>query len=117
VLSGDDPLTLPMMAVGAVGVISVASNVAPEPVSEMVHHALAGRWEEALAIHRRYFPLFQALLTLDTNPVPVKTALAMMGRVEEVFRLPLCGMSDDARDALQRSLERCGVLAGERGES
>ena len=91
VLSGDDALTLPMMSVGAVGVISVASNIAPQPVSDLVHHALAGRWAEARALHLQFYRLFNDLF-IDTNPIPVKTALAMMGRIEEVFRLPMCEM-------------------------
>lgn len=89
VLSGDDPLTLPMMIVGGKGVISVASNVVPQPVAEMVHAALRGEWDQAAQLHRKYFRLFTAMF-LDTNPIPVKAALAMMGQIEEIYRLPLC---------------------------
>ena len=103
VLSGDDGLTLPMMIIGAVGVISVASNVAPRPVADLVHHALAGRWAEARALHLKYYRLFTDLF-LDTNPIPVKTALAMMGRIEESFRLPLCEMSDGLKKKLETTL-------------
>ena len=103
VLSGDDGLTLPMMIIGAVGVISVASNVAPQPVADLVHHALAGRWAEARALHLRYYRLFTDLF-LDTNPIPVKTALALMGRIEEVFRLPLCEMDAALRKRLEATL-------------
>ncbi len=103
VLSGDDGLTLPMMSIGAIGVISVVSNVAPRPVADLVHHALAGRWAEARALHLRYYRLFTDLF-LDTNPIPVKTALAMMGRIEEVFRLPLCEMSDGLRKKLEATI-------------
>jgi 4-hydroxy-tetrahydrodipicolinate synthase len=67
-----------MMIIGAVGVISVASNVAPRPVADLVHHALAGRWTEARALHLKYYQLFTDLF-LDTNPIPVKTALALHG--------------------------------------
>ncbi|MBU4285964.1 MAG: 4-hydroxy-tetrahydrodipicolinate synthase, partial [Verrucomicrobia bacterium] len=92
VLSGDDPLMLPMMAVGAKGVISVAGNVAPKPVADLVHAALDGRWQDAQHLHQTYFQLFSDMF-LDTNPIPVKAALAMMGRIEETYRLPLCAMS------------------------
>jgi 4-hydroxy-tetrahydrodipicolinate synthase len=111
VLSGDDALTLPMMAVGAIGVISVASNVAPGPVAQLVHHALAGRWVPALKLHRAFYRLFTDLF-LDTNPIPVKTALAMMGRVEEVFRLPLCETTPAIRERLRATLRDAGVLSG-----
>jgi 4-hydroxy-tetrahydrodipicolinate synthase len=103
VLSGDDGLILPMMSLGAVGVISVASNVAPRPVAELVHHALAGRWAEARGVHLKYYRLFTDMF-LDTNPIPVKTALAMMGRIEESFRLPMCEMSDALKKKLEATL-------------
>jgi 4-hydroxy-tetrahydrodipicolinate synthase len=109
VLSGDDGLTLPMMVVGAVGVISVAANVAPKPVSDMVHAALDGRWEEARTLHRQLHPLFRDLF-IDTNPVPVKAALAMMGRMEEVYRLPLCGMTDAQKERLKGTLNELGLI-------
>lgn len=103
VLSGDDALTLPMMIIGAVGVVSVVSNVAPRPVADLVHHALAGRWNEARALHLQYYRLFTDLF-LDTNPIPVKTALALMGKIEESFRLPLCEMSDGLKKKLEATL-------------
>ena len=109
VLSGDDALTLPMMSVGALGVISVASNVAPKAVADLVHHALAGRWADALAVHRKHYRLFTDLF-LDTNPIPVKTALALMGRLDEVFRLPLCETTDAIRDRLKSLLGGLGLL-------
>lgn len=89
VLSGDDSLALPMISVGATGVISVASNVIPRQVSDLVRLALAGDFAAALCIHDRYYPLFRDMFC-DTNPIPVKAALAMMGRLELVYRLPLC---------------------------
>lgn len=104
VMSGDDSLTFPMMAVGATGVISVASNVAPGPVTKMTHLALAGKWEEARKLHLKYYRLFTDLF-IDTNPLPVKTAMAMMGLVEEVFRLPLCPMGDDLKKTLRATLK------------
>ena len=109
VLSGDDSLTLPMMAVGAVGVVSVASNVAPRAVADLVHHALAGRWAEALAVHRTYYRLFTDLF-IDTNPIPVKTALAMMGKIDEVFRLPLCETSEANKAKLRALLGALKIL-------
>ncbi|MBP7276377.1 MAG: dihydrodipicolinate synthase family protein, partial [Kiritimatiellae bacterium] len=105
----DDSLTLPMMSVGARGVISVASNVAPRAVGDMVRHARAGRFAEALAMHRRYYSLFTDLF-LETNPVPVKAALAMLGRIEEVYRLPLCAMTPATRQRLEATMRSCGVL-------
>lgn len=104
VLSGDDPLTVPMMVVGGIGVISVASNIIPGPVTEMVRHALEGHWHEARIVHAKYHELFTALLTLDTNPIPVKTALAMMGQAEEVFRLPMCAMNQEHKKMLKETL-------------
>ncbi|MCE9616352.1 MAG: 4-hydroxy-tetrahydrodipicolinate synthase [Lentisphaerae bacterium] len=109
VLSGDDSLTLPMMAVGAKGVISVASNVAPDLVSMLVHAALAGRWEEARSLHARLYPLFRDLF-IDTNPVPVKAAMAMQGRILETYRLPLCAMPDDLKAKLRKTLTQVGLL-------
>lgn len=109
VLSGDDALTLPMMALGAVGVISVASNIIPAEVSRMVKAALEGRWEEARRLHYRYYKVFTDLF-LDTNPVPVKAALAMMGRLDEVYRLPLCEMPEALRAKLKQTLTAAGIL-------
>ena len=110
VLSGDDALTLPMMAVGADGVISVASNVAPRAVADLVHAAAAGRWDEALALHRRYYRLFTDLF-LETNPIPVKAAMEMTGLGPAVYRLPLCEMADANRAKLRDTLVRSGLLA------
>jgi 4-hydroxy-tetrahydrodipicolinate synthase len=109
VLSGDDALTLPMMAVGAVGVISVASNVAPKAVAQMVRDANEGRWAEARALHHKYYRLFTDLF-IDTNPIPVKTALAMMGRIEEMFRLPLCETTDANRKKLTDVLKGVNLI-------
>ncbi len=109
VLSGDDSLTLPMMSVGARGVVSVASNVAPRAVGDLVRHALAGRFAEARALHHQYYALFTDLF-LETNPVPVKAALAMLGRIEEIYRLPLCPMEAATRKRLEATLRACGLL-------
>jgi 4-hydroxy-tetrahydrodipicolinate synthase len=109
VLSGDDPLTLPMMSVGAKGVISVASNVAPAAVANMVDLALDGKWEEAREQHFKYYRLFRNMF-LDTNPIPVKAALVMMGEIEEVYRRPLCPLGDALKATLRATLEGCGLL-------
>ncbi|HEV2456533.1 MAG TPA: 4-hydroxy-tetrahydrodipicolinate synthase [Verrucomicrobiae bacterium] len=109
ILSGDDSLTLPFMAVGAQGVISVASNVIPREISQMVKLFRAGKSAAALRIHEKYFPLVKDLF-IETNPIPVKAALAMMKLVSEEYRLPLVPMNPDNRNALRLTLKRCGVL-------
>ena len=109
VLSGDDSLTFPMMAVGAKGIISVASNIAPGPVAEMTHLALDGKWDEARALHLKYHRLFSDLF-IDTNPIPVKAAMAMMGMIEEVYRLPLCPIADDLKEQLRDVLKEVALL-------
>ncbi len=109
VLSGDDALTLPKMAVGARGVISVASNVVPRGISQMVGHALQDRWSEARALHTRYHGLFTDLF-IETNPIPVKAALAMMGRIEEFYRLPLCAMNEEKKARLRQTMKDVGLL-------
>jgi 4-hydroxy-tetrahydrodipicolinate synthase len=108
VLSGDDMLTLPMMAVGAMGVISVASNVIPAEVSAMVHAALQERWPDARRAHQNLFPFFRDLF-VETNPIPVKAALAILGRIAEEYRLPLCDISPANRQVLLASMRRAGI--------
>jgi 4-hydroxy-tetrahydrodipicolinate synthase len=109
VLSGDDSLTLPMMSVGARGLISVASNIAPRPLVELTHLALEGKWDEALAIHRKYYRLFCDIF-IDTNPIPIKAAMAMAGIMEDVYRLPLCKLSDDKKTVLKATLAKADLL-------
>ena len=109
ILSGDDSLTLPFMSVGAQGVISVASNVIPREVSKMVRAFAAGKIAEAQKLHAKYYPVFKDLF-IETNPVPVKAALAMMGRMEEEYRLPLVPMSAANKAVLRKTLEGVGVL-------
>jgi 4-hydroxy-tetrahydrodipicolinate synthase len=109
VLSGDDSLTLPFMAVGAQGVISVASNVAPREVAQMVQAFTLGKAALAQKLHARLYSLFKDLF-IETNPVPVKAALAMMGLIEEEYRLPLVRMNPKNRETLKRTLKMCGVL-------
>jgi 4-hydroxy-tetrahydrodipicolinate synthase len=109
ILSGDDSLTLPFMAVGAQGVISVASNIIPRQVSQMVRLYAEGKVKAALKIHERYYPVFKDLF-IETNPVPIKAALAMAGQIREEYRLPLVPMNPKNRATLAATLKKCGVL-------
>jgi 4-hydroxy-tetrahydrodipicolinate synthase len=109
ILSGDDSLTLPFMAVGAQGVISVASNVIPREVAHMVRAYSTGNLSLALKLHDKFYPLFKNLF-IETNPCPVKAALAMMGMMEEDLRLPLVRISAASREKLRKTLKACGVL-------
>jgi len=108
VLSGDDMLTLPMMSVGARGVVSVAANVVPDQVSALVHAALDGAWDEARDLHYHLYDLFCGMF-VETNPIPVKTCLARMGRIEEEFRLPICPPGEEARTKIGELVQRYGL--------
>jgi len=108
VISGDDSLTLPMMSIGARGVISVTANVVPHRVQEMVHYALEGNWEEARQLHRELYPLSK-ILFIETNPIPVKTALGLMKKIKPEFRLPLCPMAAANQKKLAEVLRKLGV--------
>lgn len=110
-LSGDDFTTLPFLALGGDGCISVASNVVPDRMAAMVNAARAGDLDTAREIHLALYPLFKALF-LQTNPLPVKTSLAMMERMAESFRLPLCEMDPGPRGALREALVQAGLLGG-----
>jgi 4-hydroxy-tetrahydrodipicolinate synthase len=109
IMSGDDSLTLPFMSVGANGVISVASNVIPKEVSQMVRAFAKGDARKAAALHTRYYPLFKDLF-IETNPTPVKAALAMMKLIDEEYRLPIVPMNPKNWDVLRTTLKRCDVL-------
>ncbi len=109
VLSGDDSLTLPMLSVGACGVVSVASNLVPRPMVEMVNLALAFKFKEALVIHDELTQLFSDLF-IEVNPVPIKAALAMVGQIEETYRLPLCEMELANREKLFATLTSLGLV-------
>ena len=111
VLSGDDSLALPMISVGAEGVISVASNVIPREMGEMVRLARAGDFAAARALHFKYYSLFHDLF-IDVNPVMVKEALALMGKIERVFRLPLCETTDANLAKMKSTLASLGLLKG-----
>lgn len=104
VMSGDDSLTVPMMAVGAKGVISVASNIYPAELKKMVDFCAAGNFAEGLKLHRRFYSLFKHLF-IESNPIPVKAAMAMMGLIEEEYRLPLCPISEKNRAILAETLK------------
>jgi len=109
ILSGDDSLTLPMMALGADGVISVANHILPKEVKEMVAKALEGDFKTARQLHYKLFPLFKVLF-IDTNPIPVKTAAWMLGLIEEKsFRLPLYPMSEEKERKLREVLKSYGL--------
>ena len=109
VLSGDDALTLPMMAVGAAGIISVASNLIPKEMTEMVTAFRSGAADRARELHERYYPFFRDQF-IETNPIPIKAAMALAGLLEEEYRLPLCELSPAHREQLAATMRRCGML-------
>jgi 4-hydroxy-tetrahydrodipicolinate synthase len=110
VFSGDDAVTLPVISIGGVGIISVASNEIPHEMSAMTRAALNNDWTTARSLHRKYLPLMQANFT-ESSPMPVKAVLAMMGRIEEVYRLPLVPMRRDTRSRLQKVAAEAGLIA------
>jgi len=107
-LSGDDSLTLPLLSIGALGVISVVSNIVPQDVAEMVRAYRRGDTAKARAIHLRLFPLIRAMF-LETNPIPVKAAMEMLGMAAGEPRLPLCGPTEGSRRELTRALRGYGL--------
>ena len=109
VLSGDDFTTLPLMALGGKGVISVAANVAPKLVSQMCALWANGKYDEARKLHYKLEPL-NASMFIETNPIPVKTALAMMGKISEEFRLPLCEMAPANKEKLKKVLQEMKLV-------
>jgi 4-hydroxy-tetrahydrodipicolinate synthase len=109
VLSGDDNLGLPMIACGGRGIISVASNIIPAEMEELVRTANAGNFERARELHYQLMPFFKSLF-MDTNPVPVKYGCALKGMMEEVYRLPLCEMTDEDRKVFKETMEKTGLL-------
>jgi 4-hydroxy-tetrahydrodipicolinate synthase len=109
VLAGDDALTLPMMAVGGKGVITVTANLVPREMAQLVNACLAGRLEDARVMHYRLYPLFTALF-YETNPSPVKEALQMMGKIDREMRLPLCPMGTDNREKLLHVMKEAGLV-------
>lgn len=108
VLSGDDSLTLPMISVGAKGVISVASNIIPSRVKSMVDAGLEGDFKEALKIHAELYPFFRDIF-VETNPIPIKAAMAIKGLIKEEYRLPLCPISSANLQILQETMQKLGI--------
>jgi len=108
-ISGDDSLTLPLLAIGGCGVISVVANIIPKDVSDMAKAFIDGNIEKARELHYKMLPLIKAMF-IETNPIPVKTAMVMMGMIEEALRLPMCKMQDENKDKLESALKDYGLL-------
>jgi 4-hydroxy-tetrahydrodipicolinate synthase len=108
-LSGDDNLTLPLMSVGGRGVISVIANIVPRDVADLTHAALDDDWKRARELHHRLYPLAKAAF-LETNPIPIKEAMAMAGMIEPEFRLPMCRMGDANRERLRAIIKTYGLV-------
>lgn len=109
VISGDDFTTLPLLALGGKGVISVTANVAPREVADMCRFWKEGKYEKARALHYRLEPINYAMF-IETNPIPAKTALALMRKIREEFRLPLCEMSDANKEKLRKTIKDFGLI-------
>jgi 4-hydroxy-tetrahydrodipicolinate synthase len=109
VLSGDDNLVFPIMALGGLGVISVASNLIPQQMSRFVGAALKGDWDLARKMHYELLPLFKAIF-IETNPIPIKAALAMKGLITETYRLPMCALAPKNRESLHATLREMMLL-------
>jgi len=109
VISGDDFTTLPLLCLGGVGAISVTANVVPADAAGMFDAFFAGKMEEALKFHFKMEPLHSAMF-IETNPIPVKTSLALMGKIAEELRLPLCPMADANKEKLKKSLKDYGLI-------
>ncbi|MGE9270485.1 MAG: 4-hydroxy-tetrahydrodipicolinate synthase [Verrucomicrobiales bacterium] len=105
ILSGDDPLTLPFMSCGAVGLVSVAANLVPDVMARLVRACLNGSYDEAIALQKRYYPLFRGLMSLEVNPVPIKEAVALQGHCSNEIRLPMAPLSDAQRTKLRSLLD------------
>lgn len=103
ILSGDDPLTLPMLSVGAKGVISVAANLYPKPLVQMVNSFFSGNLHKAKELHFKYYNFMKAIF-VETNPIPIKAAMAKSGLINEIYRLPLCPISDANRIILYETI-------------
>lgn len=108
--SGEDALTLPLMALGARGVVSVAGNVVPQDIASLCEACLANDWGRAKELHYKLFPLIKALF-LETNPAPLKTAMAWMGMIDDELRLPLVGMEEGNREKLRKVMESYGLTS------
>ncbi|MGB6219793.1 4-hydroxy-tetrahydrodipicolinate synthase [Haloferula sp.] len=111
ILSGDDPLTLPFMACGATGLVSVAGNIIPDVMARLVRACLNGSYDEAFVIQKQYYPLFRGLMSLEVNPVPIKEAVAMQGHCSNEIRLPLVPLNPEQSDSLRQLLEEFSLLS------
>src|SRR5438132_2602262 len=109
VFSGDDAITLPVISLGGVGIISVVSNAIPKEMPELTNAALKNDWEKARKLHRKYLPLMQANF-IESNPMPVKAVVAMMGRIEEVYRLPMVPVKPETRARLRQIATEVGLV-------
>ena len=109
ILAGDDSVVLPVAALGGTGVVSVASNLLPERVSALCHAAVEGRYAEARALNRELMPIFKVMF-IESNPIPIKAAMAMAGMIEEVYRLPLVPLAEANRARLRQSLVEAGIV-------
>jgi len=110
ILSGDDPLTLPFMACGAVGLVSVAANLVPEVLVKLVQTCLDGDFPAALSQQKKWYPLFRGLMSLDVNPVPIKSAVALQGHCSDELRLPLAPLTDASKTQLTALLREFGLI-------
>lgn len=110
ILCGDDPLTLPFIACGATGLVSVASNLIPDVIARLVRACLNGSFDEALVLQKQYYPLMRGLMTLDVNPVPIKSAVAMQGHCAGELRLPLVPLTQGQAGQLRSLLESYNLL-------
>jgi len=109
-ISGDDTITLPILAIGGVGVISVTSHLLPGETSSMVHRYLDGKTEESREIFFKYFDLVKTIMGADVNPTGIKTALALRGQIAEEYRLPLLPVTADVKESLRKQLEKYDLL-------
>jgi 4-hydroxy-tetrahydrodipicolinate synthase len=116
IFAGDDSVVLPVAALGGIGVVSVASNIAPKLTSDLAHLCLAGDYAAARKLNNRLTPLFKTLF-IESNPIPVKAALAMIGMIEEVYRLPMIPMTTSNRPKLEQILLDLGILTKAAGQA
>lgn len=110
ILSGDDPLTLPFMACGATGLVSVAGNIIPGVMARLVRACLNGSYDEAFELQKQYYPLFRGLMSLEVNPVPIKEAVALQGHCTNEIRLPMVALPDGQRGQLRELLASFDLL-------
>ncbi|MCK5852835.1 4-hydroxy-tetrahydrodipicolinate synthase [bacterium] len=108
-LSGDDSLTVPLMSIGGCGIVSVVANIVPGKMAALTKAMMKGNLPSAEQLHRELYPLCKAMF-IETNPVPVKTALSLMGKIEEVYRLPMVPISDANKEVVKKAIERNGVI-------